>query len=293
MSHFSVRTLLVMPPAAIVAGLLVAPVLYLLRLSFFKAVPGRMDVIPGVTLFNFDKLLFDTFYLGVLFNTLWLSCLITLLTLVLGYLLAYFLWRVSRRWKMILTFLVVAPMMIGIVVRAYGWMILLGDAGVVNGFLKGIGLIDQPLHMMFSDGAIVIGLTHVQLPFMVLSILAALDRVDHAMAEAAETLGADRLRTVWHVILPLSFPGVVAGCTLVFTLNMTAFATPVLLGGNGTRVMTVLIYQQFSQVFNWPFGAASAVVLLGLTFLVLFVFLRMVMRRAAAWMEARPEGNAS
>ena len=114
-----------------------------------------------------------------------------------------------------------------------------------------------------------------------------------AMAEAAETLGADRLRTVWHVILPLSFPGVVAGCTLVFTLNMTAFATPVLLGGNGTRVMTVLIYQQFSQVFNWPFGAASAVVLLGLTFLVLFVFLRMVMRRAAAWMEARPEGNAS
>ena len=108
MSRFSVRTLLVMPPAAIVAGLLVAPVLYLLRLSFFKAVPGRMDVIPGATLFTFEKILFDTFYLGVLFNTLWLSCLITLLTLVLGYLLAYFLWRVSRRWKMILTFLVVA-----------------------------------------------------------------------------------------------------------------------------------------------------------------------------------------
>ena len=293
MPKHTVRAVLIIPPLAIVAALLVAPVLYLLRLSFFRAVPGRMDLIPGVTLFNYEKLLFDGFYLGVLLNTLWLSFLITALSLVLGYLLAYFLWLVARSWKVILMLLVVAPMMIGIVVRAYGWMILLGDAGVINGFLKAVGLIDHALPMMFNDAAIVIGLTHVQLPFMVLSILAALDRVDPAMAEAAETLGANRIRTVWHVVLPLSFPGVVAGCTLVFTLNMTAFATPILLGGSGTPVMTVLIFQQFSQVFNWPFGSAVAVALLVLTFLVLFIFLRMVMRRAAAWMESRPEENAT
>ena len=229
------RLLLLVPPAVFVGVLLVVPVVYLLQLSFFKATPGRMALEPGLTLFNYGKLLFDSFYLGVLANTAGLSLLITTLALALGFPLAYFLWLAPWRWKAMLTLLVVAPMMIGIVVKAFGWMILLGDAGVINDALRAVGLIDEPIPIMFTDAAIVVGLTHIQMPFMVLSILAALERIDVVMVEAAHTLGANRIQAVRQVVLPLAFPGVVAGCTLVFTLNMTAFATPALLGGSGPR----------------------------------------------------------
>ena len=277
------RLALLVPPAILVGILLVVPVAYLLQLSLFKAVPGRMALEPGLTLFNYTKILFDSFYLGILANTFLLSVLITSLALVLGFPLSYFLWLVPRRWKAIMTLLVVAPMLIGIVVKAYGWIILLGDAGVINDVLRAVGLIDEPIPIMFTDGAIVIGLTHIQMPFMVLSILAALERIDVVMLEASQTLGANRMQTVHRVVVPLALPGIVAGCTLVFTLNMTAFATPALLGGSGTPVMTLLIFQQFSQIFNWPFGAAVAVVLLVVTFGVLFLFLRFVGRRAERW----------
>ena len=280
------RLLLLGPACAILVALLVLPLGYLLRFSLYRAVPGRMTVEPGATLANYAKIFLDPFYRGVLLDTVWLSVLTTAITLLAGFPLAYFLWRAPARWKGPLTILVVAPLLISIVVRTYGWMVILGDNGVVNVLLRAVGLIREPITMMFTQFAVVVGLTHVQLPFMVLSILAALERIDPAMSEAAETLGASRWRTVRHVILPLAAPGVAAGTTLVFSLSISAFVTPALMGGSGTRVLTTLIYQQFVTVFNWPFGAAVAAVLLAVALGIIFIYLRALARRGGGLLQA-------
>jgi putative spermidine/putrescine transport system permease protein len=165
-------------------------------------------------------------------------------------------------------------------------MVVLGDNGVLNVLLRTIGLIREPIKLMFTQFAVLVGLIHVELPFMVLSILAALERIDPAMSEAAETLGASRWRTIWHVVLPLAVPGIVAGTTLVFSLSISAFVTPALMGGTGTRVLTTLIYQQFVMAFNWPFGSAIAAVLLLVAVGIIFLYLRVMSRRATGALQA-------
>jgi putative spermidine/putrescine transport system permease protein len=267
-----------LPAALTVAALLVVPIGYLFQFSLHHGVPGRMAVTPGLTLANYSRLLLDSFYLSIIARTLGLALLVTVICLVLGFPLAQFLWRAPPRWKNLLTLLVVAPLLISIVTRAYGWMIILGDAGIVNDALRRIGLVDHPLQIMFTTGAVLIGLVHVQLPFMVLSILASLERIDPALMDAAATLGANRWRTALTVLVPLAAPGIVGGSTLVFSLCMTAFVTPTLLGGSGAKVLTTLAYHQFVTVFDWPFGAAIAAVLFGLSAGLIALFLRGVRR---------------
>jgi len=270
----TVAVLLLLPAGLALAALLVAPLLYLLSYSLHQAVPGRMAVEPGLTLSTYARVLSDPFYLGVVVRTLALSLGATAICALLGFPLAYFLWRAPARWKGTLTLLVVAPLLISIVVRSYGWMVILGDSGVLNDALSALGLIDQPVAIMFTSLAVLIGLVHVQFPFMVLSILAGLERIDPDLLDAAATLGAPRPRAVLEIVLPLSVPGLVAGVTLVFSLCMTAFVTPTLMGGSGARVLTTLIYNQFVTVFNWPTGAAIAALLLVLCLGVAYVIAR-------------------
>lgn len=278
--------LLLVPACAVLLVLLVLPVGYLLEFSLHTAIPGRLQVAPGLTLANYARIFLDPFHRGVVVNTVGLSVLVTLLTLVAGFPLAYFLWSAPARWKGLLTMLVVAPLLVSIVVRTYGWMVILGDNGVVNDLLRALRIVDEPIQMMFTGFAVVVGLTHIELPFMVLSILAALERIDPSMSEAAETLGASRWRTIRHVILPLSVSGIAAGTTLVFSLSISAFVTPALMGGSGTRVLTTLIYQQFVTVFNWPFGAAVAAVLLAVALGIIGVSLRVMTRRGGPVVQA-------
>jgi putative spermidine/putrescine transport system permease protein len=266
------RAALLAPALLLLVALLAVPLGYLAELSFRENVPGRMVLKPGFTLAGYARVLGDGFYLGILGRTLWLSAAVTSVSLVFGFAVAYALWRAPARWKTTLTLLVIAPLLISLVVRAYGWIVLLGDTGLVNRVLLGFGLVEEPLQIMYSAAAVFLGLVHVQFPFMVLSLLAAMERIDPALLDAAETLGASRARAVAEVVLPLSLPGVVAGCTLVFTLCMTAFVTPQLLGGSGTRVMTTLVYNQFTAAFNWPLGSALAVVLSGASLGVVVVF---------------------
>lgn len=277
--------LLVLPALLVIAGLLVAPLVHLLGFSFHRAVPGRMALEPGLTLVNYARLVTDGYYLGIMGRTVALSLIATLVCLIMGFPLAYFLWRAPVRWKGVFTLLVVAPLLISIVVRSYGWMVILGDSGVFNGLLIWIGLIDEPVEIMFTTTAVLIGLVHVQFAFMVLSILAALERIDPSLIEAAATLGATRLRAALEIVAPLALPGIVAGTTLVFSLCMTAFVTPTLMGGSGTRVMTTLVYHQFVTVFNWPLGAAVAALLFVLCLGIVFAFMRTV-GRSARRMEA-------
>lgn len=172
-------------------------------------------------------------------------------------------------------------------VSSYGWIVILGNRGVINNALIGLGLIDTPVKLMFTNIAIVVGLVHIVMPFMVLSILAALERIDPLLAEAATTLGANRLRTLWHVILPLALPGIGAGTTIVFSLAMSAYVTPAVLGGSGPNFITTLIYHQFVTLFNWPFGATVAALLLSVSVGIVFFYVRVLSRVGALGVQAR------
>lgn len=272
---------LLLPALLVVVVLLVVPVAMLLELGFHEAQPGRMALQPGYSLMSYARALGDGFYLAILWRTVWLSTGVTVVTILLGFPLAYLLWRAPPERKMLLTLLVVAPLMISLVVRSYGWMVILGDSGIINSALRALGLIDMPLHLMYSTGAVFLGLVHVQLPFMVLSLLSSMERTDPVLLDAAETLSASRPRAIFEVLVPMTLPGMIGGATLVFTLNMTAFVTPQLLGGSGSRVMTTLIYGQFTTAFNWPLGAALAMVL-SLVSLVMVVALTLLAGRHPA-----------
>jgi putative spermidine/putrescine transport system permease protein len=163
-------------------------------------------------------------------------------------------------------------------------MVVLGDNGILNTLLRAVGLIDEPLHMMFTQGAVIVGLVHVFLPMMVLSILAAMDKIDPALAQAAETLGASSFVTFWRITFPLLIPGLTAGVTIVFSLAMSSYVTPALMGGRNAGMLTTLIYQQFVVTYNWHFGAALVVVLLTTSLIALALVLLESGRRTRAWL---------
>ena len=256
----------------VLAALFFAPLFHILDLSFREGIAGSIRIKPGHSLASYVRGLTDFYYVGVLIRTLLLSLAVTATCALLGFPLSYFLWRADPRWKGTLTLLVVAPVLVSIVVRAYGWIVLLGDNGLLNQVLVALGLIDAPLQIMYSTLAVFIGLVHVQFPFMVLSILAAMERIDPFLVDAAETLGASRPSAVMLVVLPLAVPGVATGAILVFTLCMTAFITPAFLGGGSTQVMTTLVYGQFTTAFDWPLGSALAIILAAVSLGASFLF---------------------
>jgi putative spermidine/putrescine transport system permease protein len=282
----STAILLLLPGALVVAACLLLPLAYLIALSFNPSVIGDVSLSREMTVENYTRLL-DWFYGAVLVKTLWVSLVTTAISGVLGVALALSLWRAPVRWRGLLVLAVLAPLLVSIVARTYGWMLLLGDTGVINTTLLALGVIDAPMHMMFTQGAVIVGLVHVFLPFMVLSVSAAFDRIDPAIAEAASTLGAGSMATFWQVILPLLNPGVAAGATIVFSLAMSSYVTPALMGGGNAGVLTTLIYQQLVVTYDWQFAAALVALLLATTLLILGGTLYVNATRTARWMARR------
>jgi putative spermidine/putrescine transport system permease protein len=238
------------------------------------------------TIANYAKALGDPFFLTVLGRTLGIGVLITMLTLVLSYPIAMHLSRVSDRWHVLFYAFVVSPLLVGVLVRNFGWMIVVSFEGPLNQVLLALGLIDRPLRLLFNLPIVVIALVHVFVPFMVLPIANALRGVEPALYDASASLGATAWETFRRVTLPLSLPGVLAGVILVFVLSISAFVTPVLLGGQTIMMMSLLVIQQLIGVFAWPFGAALAMTLSVTTIAaiaVLTVLARPLMRRTARW----------
>lgn len=265
--------LLAAAPLAVFVGLFLLPLANLFVISLF-----RFDRATGslttLSLDNYTKFLGDPFYLGILWRTFKIALLVTGATLVLGYPVAYHLSRARGRRRAYLTLLILAPLLVSVVVRSFGWLVILGRNGLVNAVLTGLGVVDEPLRLLYTESAIVLGLTHVFLSFMVLSIAAALGRIDPALVHAAQNLGATPFGTFRRVILPLSLPGVAAGSLIVFTLSTSAFITPALLGGPRVKVMSYLTYQQTLLLSDWPYGGAIAFILLALTAATVLVYLR-------------------
>ncbi len=231
---------------------------------------------------DYIKLLTDPFYLRVIAVTFALSVGVTMICLLAGYPIAYYMVRSAGRWNGLLVFLLITPLLTPIIMRSFGWQVLLSRAGLLNSVLRGLGWIDRPLMLLNGPGAGVIGLVHVQIPFMVLSIAAVLQSIPLGLEEAARILGAGRWAVFFRITLPLSLDGVATGCILVFMLTNGSFVTLLLLGGGSLQTLPLLVFQQFNTTQDYAMGAVMSNVLLGMALICLFLQLRLIRRQGVA-----------
>jgi len=272
---------LVGPATIYVAIGLLLPLAILFRYSLNQFVPGKF-MVDALTIENYVKFFTDLYYTAVLTRTVRIAFITTAICLLMGFPLAYVLARTRTRYKNILIMLVVLPLFVGNAVRAAGWMVAFGNKGVINASLMGTGAISTPLEIMFTETAVIIGITAVNLPFMVLTLQSVIEGIDRAVEEAAFNLGATPMQMAYRVLLPLAMPGVLAGTILTFILAMNAYATPVLLGGPRFQMMGPLVYGQFVQQNNWPFGGAIAFILMTATLILTLVANWVVQQRYRA-----------
>ena len=254
---------LVGPATVFVAAGLLLPLAILFRYSF-NTMDARRIMHEAFSPENYIKFFADPYYLGVLWTTLKVAALCTLICLVMALPLAYVLARTQTRFKNVLIMLVVLPLFVGNAVRAAGWMTIFGSKGFLNVTLMQLGIIHEPLEIMYTETAVIAGIIAVSLPYMVLTVQSVIEGINRNVEEAAFSLGAGPATMFRRVLLPLALPGILAGTILTFILSMNAYATPVLLGGPKFRMMGPLIYGQF-QLNNWPFGASAAFVLMTAT----------------------------
>lgn len=248
------------------------PMLSMLLYSFWRV--ADYQIVADFTLRNYQKI-GGNLYVNVLLATIRLSIYVTVLSLLIGYPVAYFLARKVRRFKLTLLLLVILPLWTSYLVRTYAWMLILGTQGVVNQALMALGLIEAPLSwLLYSDFAVTIALVHIYMPYVILPLYAVLEKLDPSLLEAAWDLGGGKMQTFLRVILPLSLPGVVSGCLFVFIPSMGAFVTPELLGGTRSIMIGSIIAQQFGVAFEYPFGSALALTLMGIIFAVASLALR-------------------
>jgi len=236
----------------------------------------------ALTVQGFDqyrKFLGDAFNLAVLGNTMWLGLKVTLLTLAIGYPLAWIYTQVPGRWQALLMLLIVLPLLTSAVVRTFAWVVILGRQGIINNLLVSWGWIEAPLRLLYTPGAVTIALAQIELPLMVLPLITALMNIDPALRQASLALGAGRWRTFFQVTLPLSMPGLLAGCLLVFASSVSAFVTQTLVGGGQQMFMPFYMYQQAIQANNYPFAATIAVLLL-VSVLVVVTAVNLLARRS-------------
>ena len=274
----SLAGMLVLPATILVAIGLIGPVAILFRYSLNPFIPGQF-MVEGLTLASYVKFFTDPFYLNVLWRTVRVAVVCTLVCLIMGFPLAYVLARTQSRFKNLTIMLVVLPLFVGNAVRAAGWMTVFGNKGAFNASLLGLGLIDQPLEIMFTEVAVVIGIIAVNLSFMVLTLQSVIEGIPRNVEEAAFSLGAGPAAMVARVLWPLALPGILAGTILTFILAMNAYATPVLLGGPKFQTMGPLVYNQFIQQNNWPFGGAISFILMTATLLLTMAANLIVQRR--------------
>jgi len=270
------RLLLLLPFTALLGVFFAAPLALMVAISLSRQSFGELQW--TFTLHHYARFFSDAYYIGVLWDTLVLGALVTVIALLLGYPLAYHLARTRSRAKPLLLVAVLSPLLVGIVIRCYGWMILLADRGLINATLVERGWLARPLPLMYNRFGVAVALVHVFLPFMVLSLTGVLKRIDPHALEAALTLGASPRRAFLEVTLPLSLPGILAGSLLVFSLAISSFVVPVLLGGFKVQVLPMIVYEQVLSVFDWPFGAANAFVLLVISIALIAVYIRVTER---------------
>jgi putative spermidine/putrescine transport system permease protein len=270
------RILLLGPYVLLLTVFFTVPLILMFLISLSRSSFGQIDW--ALTLNQYVRFFTDAYYLSVLGDTLWLGVLTTVACLLLGYPLAYHLALTRTRWKPLLIVFILSPLLVGIVIRCYGWMILLADRGLINETLVQRGWLARPLPLMYNKFGVTVALVHVFLPFMVLSLTGVLKRIEPQLIEASQTLGASPRRAFFEITLPLSLPGILAGSLLVFSLAISSFVVPILVGGFKVHVLPMVVYEQVLSVFDWPFGAANAFVLLVISVVLIAVYIKVTER---------------
>ena len=260
------------------AGLLIGiPSLFFLAFFIFPmvvvAIASITDASGEVTLANYTRILLDQYHWDVVWVTFRIGLSTTIFSVLIGYPLAWYLVRIVNwpLWRRICVILLIVPLFTSNIVRSFGWMVLLGRNGLVNDSLQAVGLIERPIRFLGSDLGIVIGLVYILLPFIVLAVGNALADVDPSLEQASSDLGARPATTFWTVTFPLCVPGLMAGAVMVFMLAVSAYVTPALLSGGRITVFSMLIFQQYSSVFDFNYGGALSITMLVLTLILVAV----------------------
>jgi len=249
------------------------PLVYILGMSLMKK-SATWGVELAFTLESYQKILNPT-YLKVFTQSLWIALLTTVITLLIGYPFAYFTARLPKKAQSIVLMLLIVPFWTNSLVRIYGWMILLRSQGVINGLLITLGVIDSPLKLLYNFGSVLIGMIYALMPFMILSIYSSVEKMDWALVEAARDLGAGRWKAFWTVTIPMTAPGIMAGCVLVFIPSVGLFFISDLLGGSKTLLLGNLIKNELLTARNWPMGAALSMVMMAMTLIIIGLYKRM------------------
>jgi putrescine transport system permease protein len=247
---------------------------YLPQLDLSAGWEGLKAFLSGLDLENFVFLTTDDLYWKAYLSSLRIAAIATAITLLVGYPIAYAMARAAPEWRPTLLMLVILPFWTSFLIRVYSWMGILSNEGVLNQLLTGLGVISEPLQILNTNTAVYIGIVYTYLPFMILPIYAALDRMDDALLEAAEDLGCSRLSAFWLVTLPLSRSGIIAGCFLVFIPTIGEFVIPSLLGGSETLMIGKILWEEFFNNRDWPVASAVAVVLLVILIVPIVLFQR-------------------
>lgn len=257
------KILLIAPAVFFIIVFFALPLVRFFLLSFFS---------PHLTFTHYIRFFKTPVYVMVLLTTFKISLLVTFLCLILGYPIAYLLGEVSPGKRNVLLIFVLLPYWTSILIRTYAWITLLGSQGIINQTLMKLGVLSQPVALMFNDTGVVIGMVHVLLPMMVLPLYSIIVKIDRNLIKASYTLGASPLQTFRNVFFPLSLPGVWSGCLLVFIISLGFFITPALLGGRKSMMLSMLIEQEVEYIMDWGFGATISFILLGATLMAIFIY---------------------
>jgi putative spermidine/putrescine transport system permease protein len=267
--------LLSAPAFALFACLLLVP-LGLTAVLSFQMFDHATGVKSGFTLAHYTAVLTDDYYHRIFWRTFWISGLVTLICVLVGAPEAYVLSRMRAPWRSILLLVVLAPLLVSVVVRAFGWSMLLGPEGLVNQAIRGVGL--PPVRILYTESAVTIALVHVMLPFMVIPVWTSLQKLDPGVEDAALSLRASHFTSLRRVVFPQVLPGVLSGSLIVFGLSASAFAIPGLLGGRRLKMVATVVYDEYLHELNWPLGAAIALTLLLANLVIMLSYNRLMER---------------
>lgn len=270
--------ILTAPATFLFLGIVAIPILMTVILSFNEW-HRTAGIVSVFTIENYLEIFSDNYFAEIFLRTLRISLLVTIACIVLGVPEAYILRRMKEPFRSMMILVVIGPLLVSVVARTLGWALIFSGNGVLSQFLMATGLTSSPVSLMFTEAGVVIALTHVLVPFMVLSVWASLGRMDPSTEKAALSLGAGQLTIFRRIVLPQAMPGILSGSIVVFTLSASAFATPAIIGGRRLKVAATLAYDEFLNTLNWPLGAAVAVLLLICIILIVVGWNRFVERR--------------
>ena len=269
--------LLAGPNLLLFTVMVIVPLILTVTLSF-RVYDYSTGIGDAITLDNYVKVITDPYYLEIFWRTLKIAAITTAICALIGMPEAYILSRMREPWRSVFLLVIIGPLLVSVVVRAFGWSMLLGPTGLVNAALQLVGL--GPVRLLYTETAIVIALVHVMLPFMVIPVWTALQKLDPMVEAAARTLGASRFTSFRRIVMPQATIGILSGSLIVFGLSASAFAIPGLLGGRRLKMAATLVYDEYLQELNWPLGATIAIVVLVANLAIMVTYNRIVESRA-------------